>query len=99
MRALHRLWSGELPLGKAFWAYAVTGGIVVNLSTTLGLLALLAVDRPLAALVVGYAFSVPYNIVVVVGVWRSAARHPGDARWAALVRGITLVGMIVLSLT
>lgn len=99
MRTFLRLWSGKLPLGEAFWTYAVIGGLAVNVSTTLGFLALLVADRPVAALLVGYALSVPYNMAVTVGVWRSAGRHAGDPRLARLARVVTVVGMIVLSLT
>ena len=52
-----------------------------------------------AALVAGYALSVPYNIVVTVGVWRSAERYKGGRRWANLARFVTVVGMILLSIT
>jgi len=99
MRLLHRLWRGELPLGEAFWTYAVLGGLLVNAVTTLSLLVLIAVDRPLAALVAGYALSVPYNVVARVGVWRSGARHEGPRLRADLIRIATLVGMLLLSVT
>ena len=32
---LHRLWSSEVPLDKAFWGYAVMGGLAINLTTSL----------------------------------------------------------------
>ncbi len=88
-----------MPLGEAFWIYAVVGGLAVNLISSLAFLFLILVDWLLAALVVGYGFSVPYNLVALVGVWRAAARHegePGEAEWARMV---TLIGMIVLSVT
>ena len=31
MAALLRLWRGDLPLATAFWSWAVTGGLLVNL--------------------------------------------------------------------
>ena len=99
MRKLGALWAGELPLGEAFWNYAVLIGLAVNLTTSLLFLALISADRPLAALVVGYAMSVPYNFVALVGVWRSAANHPGNRIQADLARIATLVLMVVLSLT
>jgi hypothetical protein len=99
MRKLSALWAGELPLGEAFWSYAVLIGLAVNLTTSLLFLVLISADRPLAALVVGYAMSVPYNVVALVGVWRSAAHHPGHRLQADLARIATLVLMVVLSLT
>jgi hypothetical protein len=43
--------------------------------------------------------SVPYNLVALVGVWRSAANHQGHRIQADLARIVTLVLMVVLSLT
>jgi hypothetical protein len=93
------LWAGDLPLGDAFWNWAVIGGIAINVSTSLAFLILMAVDEPVAAWIAGYAISVPYNLVAVVGVWRSAARDPGDRLRANLFRTVTLVGMVILTLT
>jgi len=97
MNALRRLWKGDLPLRQAFWNWAVAGGIAVNVLTSILFLALIMGDRIVAAFVVGYAFSLPYNIIATVGVWRSAARYEGERRWADLARIGTVVGMILLS--
>ncbi|PWS38612.1 hypothetical protein DFH01_04880 [Falsiroseomonas bella] len=99
MRALPRLWRGELPLNEAFWTWAVGVGLVVNLSTTLGFLVLIAQDRPIAALGVGYLVSVPYNILAAVGVWRAAAHYEGPPALAQAARLAVVIGMTVLSLT
>ena len=98
MRDLRRLWRGELPLDKAFWTYAVAGGLAVNLVTSLAFLGLVVAERPLAALALGYGLSIPYNLLAVVGVWRAAARHDDPAQ-AALLRSITAIGMLLLTLT
>ena len=55
--------------------------------------------EPIAALIVGYALSVPYNILATVGVWRAAAHYAGPQHWAQAARLATLVGMAVLSVT
>ena len=99
MTRLRALWSGDLPLGEAFWTYAVGVGLAVNLITSLLFLVLISWDRPLAALFVGYALSVPYNVVALVGVWRSAARYEGERIHADLARIVSLVGLVLLSLT
>ena len=99
MRKLHRLWSGGLPLGEAFWTYAVVGGLAVNLVTSLAFLILVSEDWLLGALVVGYGLSVPYNVVALVGVWRAAARHEGEPALAESARIVTLIGMILLTVT
>jgi hypothetical protein len=99
MNALRRLWQGKLPLPQAFWTWAVAGGLVVNGLTSVLFLVLIMTDRVVAAFFVGYALSVPYNIVVTVGVWRSAERYDGERRWADLARIVTVVGMTLLSVT
>jgi hypothetical protein len=97
MIRLRALWSGDLPLGEAFWTYAVIGGLAVNVVTTLLFLMLISADRPIAALLAGYAVAVPYNVVALVGVWRSAARYSGGRLHADLARIATLIGMVLLS--
>lgn len=99
MAKLCALWSGNLPLGQAFWTYAVSVGLAINLLTTSLFLMLLSWDRPIAALLVGHVFTVPYNIVALVGVWRSAARYDGERIHADLARIVTLVGMVLLSVS
>ena len=98
MKNLNRLWHGELELRDAFWNWAVFGGLIVNVVTTALFLFLIMADRPISALIVGYAFPVPYNAIVVVGVWRSAGRFAGERRLADYARIVTVIGMVLLSI-
>lgn len=98
MGRLRALWRGELPLGEAFWTWAVLGGLLVNVPTSIAFLALVAADLPLLALIVGKGLSLPYNLLATVGVWRSAARS-GFPLLADLGRGAVLLLMAALSLT
>ena len=50
MAKLRSLWLGELPLGEAFWTWAIGIGLVVNLTTSVLFLVLITNDRPWAAL-------------------------------------------------
>ena len=99
MRKLRSLWLGELPLDEAFWTWAITIGLLVNLTTSALFLALISADRPWVALVAGCGPSVPYSALAVVGVWRSAARHPGYAGHADLARVATVTVMLLLTVT
>ena len=99
MKHLFRLLQGELALENAFWNWAVFGGLIINVSSSTLFLFLIMADQPISALIVGYAFSVPYNVIVSVGVWRSAGRYAGERRWADLARIVTVIGMILLSVT
>lgn len=99
MTKLRALWSGELPLGEAFWTFAIGIGLLVNLITSVLLLTLISLDRPWAALLVGYIIPIPYNVFAVVGVWRSAGRYQGKAGYADLARIIALLVMVLFSVT
>lgn len=99
MNQIILLWRGEMNLQTAFWNWAVFGGLIINVVSS-GLFLLLAVnDRIVAAIIVGYGCSLPYNLLACVGVWRSADRYSGDQRWAELAKIITVIGMILLSIT
>lgn len=88
-----------MPLDRAFWRYAVAGGLAVNLVTSVLFLMFLAAKQTVAAVVVGYALSLPYNLLAFVGVWRAAERDTGPRARANLYRIVTLVGVILLSAT
>ena len=99
MAKLRSLWFGELPLGDAFWTWAITIGLLVNVTTSVLFLTMIVLDRPWAALLLGYALSVPYNLLAMVGVWRSAARYQAPSGHADLARFTTLLVMVLLTVT
>jgi hypothetical protein len=94
-----RMWRGDLPLDVAFWNWAVIGGLLVNIMTSIVFFLLLQSGQALLAVVVGYALSVPYNVLAMVGVWRSAGRYAGPPHWAKAARVVVLVGLGLLSIT
>jgi hypothetical protein len=94
---LLRLWRGELPLAEAFWSWAVVAGLVVNLTTTIVFLGLVAAGQPAAVMAFVYVAPILFNIVAGVGVWRSAARPDADPRWARPARVAAVIGLAVLS--
>jgi hypothetical protein len=98
VNAVRRLWRGDVPLADAIWNWAIFGALAVNLSTTGLFLWLIAAERPVAAFIAGYAVSVPYNIFVTVGVWRSAGRYSGPRQRAEMARIGTVIWMLILSL-
>ncbi len=99
MKKICDLWYGELPLADAFWNWAVIGGFIINITSSMLFLLLVSIDHLILALIAGYLPTLPYNFVVSVGVWRSANEYRGERRWADLARLFTVVGMIVLSVT
>ena len=94
-----RLWRGDMALSEAFWRYAVVFGFIVNATSTLLFMALIAYDYPALAALVGYGISIPYNILAVVGVWRSSERYEGAKSTAELARVAGLVWVVILSIT
>jgi hypothetical protein len=83
---LRALWAGELPLAEAFWWYGIAVGFLVNAVASLATLALATFGLPGWLLVVLYLAPTPYNLLVLVGVWRSAAAWRGRPEWANLAR-------------
>ncbi len=86
MGLLRALWKGQLPLVQAFWEYAVVYVALANLCATFAAFAVVAADLPVALAVAVFLLPVPYVIVAVVGVWRSAAAYAGPPHWASLAR-------------
>lgn len=83
---MRALWNGRLPLAQAFWEHAVVYAALVNLAATYATFAVLAADLPGALAVIVFLLPIPYIVVAVVGVWRSAAAYRGPQHWANLAR-------------
>ena len=71
------LWEGSFPLKETFWWYVVAYGVLLNFVTSLLFFALLINEANAALGTLAFATPIPYNIFVVVAVWRSAGRYPG----------------------
>ena len=99
MSKLITLWRGDYALADAFWTWAVTIGLLVNVVTSVLFLIFIMQNLAWAALLIGYGVSLPYNVVATVGVWRAAVRYDGPAIHADLARGATVLLMAALSLT
>lgn len=90
-----RLWAGELSLGRTFWEFAVLYGFALNLAATLAYLSLLANDAsPWLAYLV-FFLPLPYDVLTLVAVWRSAARYQGPSLWADLARAAIVVWILI----
>ncbi len=99
MRALLRsLWLGEMPLARAFWEFAILYGFVLNLLTTIGSLMVFAAKAPDAYGLGLFLLAVPYNLFVMVAVWRSAGRYRGARHWADFARIAVVVWVLAVSL-
>jgi hypothetical protein len=98
MRTIVEFWRGDLPLGRAFWLWGILGGSFVSLVSTLLALALLAAEAPAWLAMVAFAAHIPWNLVLLVGVWRSTERAGVSREIAYGARLIILAWVIALSL-
>ena len=94
---LHRLWRGEVPLASAFWSYAVIGGTALNAAATLLAMAVLTMDAPALLALLAFALPIPYNLLVLVAIWRSANAYQGPRLWADLARIAGLLWAVAAS--
>lgn len=86
MAVLMSLWRGEIPLRQAFWEYAVAYGTTASILATAAAIAAVAMSLPDAVAVGLFLIPVPYILMAVVGVMRSANRYDGPPIWASLAR-------------
>ena len=92
------LWYGRVPLARIFWDYAIIFGSLANLVSTLAALAAFANGVPAALGLLLHFLPAPYNLLMVVGVWRSAANYRGAQVWAILARTLILVWAAIATL-
>ena len=93
------LWAGGVPLPEAFWKYAVAYGLLINIVTSGLFVGALVMAASPWVLVPLYALPTPYNILMIVAVWRAAEKYQGPQKWADSARAVTLFGMLLLSAT
>jgi len=98
MSFIANLWSGRVPLGRAFWGYAIICGLLINVYATLASFAIIAAGGAAALALATHLVPVPWIVLTGVGVWRSAGR-PGVAQdRAALARTGVILWSVLLVL-
>ena len=74
--------AGEVPAGRVFWTDMMAVGTAVNVAAAFAAILMLGFKHPAWVAVCVYLAPLPYNIFLVVSVWRAAARlapKPGAA--------------------
>ncbi len=94
LRTVKRYFAGEVPLPKVFLRDMLLVGTMVNLVAGAGSLAAFSFDFPLWAVLAIHLSPVPYNIVLCVSVWRSAAR--GEWHWGEWARNGSIVWFVAM---
>jgi hypothetical protein len=93
------LWRGEAPLREAFWTVTILYGSLINLIATGLMFAGLAAGLPSALAVAIHFLPLPYNLLALTSVWRSAGFYEGPPAYGAMARIISALWfalMIVL---
>ena len=89
-----RLWQGEIGLARAFWEYAIVFGTFAHVLTTALAYGAYVAGAPLWVAAAMFFLAAPYTLLATVGVWRSAERYRGPAKWAHAARIAVVVWAI-----
>jgi hypothetical protein len=81
-------WRGEVPLRVAFWWDMVCVGTAINLAAGLAGMLLLAADMLTVIAVIVFFSPLPYNVLLVLSVWRSAEKSAGPATVATQLAAV-----------
>ena len=94
--AVRARWRGAVPLRSALWWDMALVGSVVNLAAMLAALLLLARGAPDLLGAGVYFAPLPYNLLLVISVWRSAERAGGPGAQGARVLALAWLALAVL---
>jgi hypothetical protein len=91
---LKLIWTGELGLWKTFWLLGVGGALFAAIPIFAAMLALTDVpdDNTASWFLAALAFLFAYQLLISVGVWRSADLYSGDRQWAILAKVCVVAG-------
>lgn len=92
-----RLWLGRPSLSRIFWNDLLLVGTAISLTATLLGYLTLAADAPAAVSLAISLSPLPYNLLLVTAVWRSADVTLSDWAWparAAAVAWLLVVTMV-----
>lgn len=92
------LWSGRLPLADAFWTYAIFWGFLINMATTLTSLGLVVANAPAWIAAAAHFAPLPWNVLVLVAVWRSAARPEVSENLRLVARSVIVAWSAFLTI-
>ena len=96
---IQALWRGETALAHAFWTVTILYGTLINLLATGLMFAALAAGLPSLLAVSLHFLPLPYNVMALLAVWRSARLYEGPRAHAAaaqLAAALWFVLMLLL---
>lgn len=77
------LWRGETSLSHALWTVTLLYGTLINLFATGLMFVALAAGLPSLLAIAFHFVPLPYNVLALMAVWRSASRYQGPRGHAA----------------
>lgn len=89
------LWRGEQPLARVFWEYAIAWGTLINLLCTGAALIVYVQRGPVLLGLLLHFATLPLNILLVVSIWRAAARESGSPL-ASVARVGSVIWFVVM---
>lgn len=92
--AIRRRLAGDMPLAEVFFNDMLVIGSIVNIALALAGFAILAAGWPTWLAAVTFFSPQPYNIILLVSVWRSASRS--RTRTADLAKAAGVVWFAVM---
>ncbi len=91
-----RLWQGRPSLSRIFWSDMLIGGTAISMTATLLGYLLMAADAPGAVSLAVWLAPLPYSLLLVAAVWKSA--RGAKPEWASLARLASLGWLVVVTI-
>ena len=91
LTSLKALWLGQLPLREAFWRYAITYDLILNLAATMAALTIILAEAPIVLAAIVHFLPLPYSLLAATGTWRSADRYDGNPFVANVVKVVIIL--------
>jgi hypothetical protein len=94
LESIRRRLAGDVPLSEALFHDMLVIGSMANFAIGLCAFAMIAAELPIWIPILVFLLPQPYNIFLLVSVWRSATRSPSRA--AELAKAAGIVWFIVM---
>lgn len=95
MNQIKKIWNGELPLVKVYWIYFVLAGVLLRILVEIGN-SLVSINHLQLFSYLLIAIAIPYQILVSVGIWRSAEAYTQGKVWAVLAKIAAVIGLLAV---
>ncbi|WP_027053012.1 hypothetical protein [Mesorhizobium erdmanii] len=90
-------WLGRAPLDRLFWRDMILVGTGINVASSAAALVLLGSKLPLGLVLAVHFAPVPYNVFLIVAVWRTAEKSDGaKASLMMLGSALWLIATVVV---